>query len=143
MADSIGVEISGVVDLVRVMRRVSTSDIGGAVRSANLAGAGIVAERSKGRAPVRTGRLKGTIRPSVTAAGGVVRMGGIAGVAYQNVIHWGRKFGNVGSPPGNHRGPNAVTGRPFIVQEAERASALIAAEHERQLAKLFARTLGG
>lgn len=58
-------------------------------------------------------------------------------VAYAAAIHWGRKQGNVGSPPGNRIGPNPIVGRPFLWDAAERERGRVIDTYEREIDRLM------
>lgn len=51
--------------------------------------ADVVAAASRGKVPVRTGRLKGTIRAAGTKTVGIIRAG-TKRVPYAPCVHWGR-----------------------------------------------------
>lgn len=62
----------------------------------------------------------GDLRRSVEALGSRASGRAVAKTPYAAAIHWGRKQGNVGRPPGNKRGPNRIVGRPFLWDAAQR-----------------------
>lgn len=117
MAQS-AVRVEGLDELRRLLRKVGDKELQGTLKDAHKAAAQAVVRKALPNVPVRTGRLRASIR-----ALGSQRVGravaGSARVPYAGSIHWGRKQGNVGSPPGNHKGPNAVKGRPFLKDAAE------------------------
>ena len=59
----------------------------------------IVAEEAKKRAPVRTGTLRKTIRPTATQSAAIVRVGNNKRVPYAMPIHWGWPSRNVKKNP--------------------------------------------
>jgi HK97 gp10 family phage protein len=106
------VEVAGARELARLLRELGDKDLQKANRIALKTAADVVAAEARQRAPVQTGRLQRSIRATANQKSGSVKVGG-GRVPYGNTIVWGRKAGNVGSPPGNHKGRNPVAGRPF------------------------------
>lgn len=84
-----GLRIEGGRNLRRTLRQAG-SDLSD-LKAANAAAAGIVANRAKSWAPVRTGRLAATVRSSGTKTAGITRAGNNrkSGVPYAAPIHWG------------------------------------------------------
>lgn len=81
-----GVQIEGLRETVRTLEKygVEASDLKAAFqRIGNL-----VVNEAKVLAPVMTGRLAGSIKPSNTKNKSIVRAGG-AGIPYAGVIHYG------------------------------------------------------
>lgn len=80
------VEVIGIKQLRRTLKGAAREleDL----RAANAAAAAIVAGAARARTPVKTGRLKSTIRSSGTKTAGVVRAG-YKSVPYGGPIHWG------------------------------------------------------
>ena len=96
------IKVEGARQLRATMKRAGDdlSDL----KAANAAVAGIVAPIAAGAAPVRTGRLAATVRPSGTRTAAIVRAGRSA-VPYAGPIEFGW--------PGHN-----VTAQPFIVPAA-------------------------
>lgn len=105
-----GIRIEGIPEL-RAALRAAQDESPKAVGRANKAGAQIVVDRA--HPPVLSGRLAASMRATGNQRVGQARVGG-ARVPYAAAIHWGRKRGNVGRPPGNHPGRNPIAGRPFL-----------------------------
>lgn len=81
------VEIKGLKELVAGLRKADR-DLPKAVSKAHREIARKVAAEARRRAPARSGRLRASIRPSGTARGASVRMGG-AKVPYAGVQEFG------------------------------------------------------
>jgi hypothetical protein len=96
------VQVRGAKELRATMKRagMDLADL----KATHDAIARLVASTGQGRAPVRTGRLAGSVRGSGAATVATVRAGG-ASVPYANAIHWGWKA--------HHISPN-----PFLAQTA-------------------------
>lgn len=86
MASPPVVQVQGVRALRSALRKAGQSldDL----RTVNASAARVVETAARGQVPVRSGRLKGSLRSSGTKTAGIVRAGG-ARVPYAGVIHWG------------------------------------------------------
>ena len=80
-------ELVGYRELRRDLRKLGDDAIAG-LKQINKEAADIVATAANPLVPVRTGRMKGTLRTSGTTRGGVVRMGRKA-VPYAGPVHFG------------------------------------------------------
>ncbi|RMH67457.1 MAG: hypothetical protein D6683_17865 [Actinomyces sp.] len=101
-------------------------DLGRALRQANKAAAEVIAEEARRQAPVRTGRLRSSIRAQATQKGASVKAGSPARVPYASVIHWGWQRRNIA--------PN-----PFISRAIERRIDEARAAYAEALDELAAR----
>lgn len=136
MPDSV-VEVEGASELARLLRRLGDVELKQANRKAFLLGAAVVSTRAKSTAPVgQTGRLQQSVRAGATQTVGYVQAGN-AVVKYAATEQWGRKQGNVGSPPGNHPGPNPVTGTGWMTRAADDSAGTVAAIYEAEVLKVF------
>lgn len=92
------IEVEGLRELVRDLRRVGDKDAIRAVKLANRDGAEVVADQAKVEVPRRTGTLAGTIRAGSSQRAGIVRAGKAA-VPYAGVIHFGWPERNIAPQP--------------------------------------------
>lgn len=99
------IEVVGLRDLQRALRKVS-ADAPKELRKTNLEAARIVSDEAVRRVPVRTGRLRDSIRALAQQRGAAVRAGG-ARVPYAGPIHFGW--------PKRHIKPN-----PFLYEALDR-----------------------
>lgn len=113
-----GVNVEGLDELRRVLRRVGNKELQATLKAAHQAAARVVVLKALPHVPARSGRLRTSVRALGSQKSGRALAGG-ARVPYAAAIHWGRKEGNVGSPPGNHRGRNVIVGRPFLRNAAD------------------------
>ena len=115
--------MEGLKELRRDMRRIANSDLNQELRDANKE----IAERIVGRAlpnvPVRTGRLKATVRALGNLGGAVGKAGGAA-VPYAAVIHWG-------SPK------RGIARRPFLRDAADSVESGVVDDYERRINRLL------
>jgi HK97 gp10 family phage protein len=87
MTDASGIKVDGLKDLNRALKEIGypQKEISAA---AKLAGEATVAE-ARNLVPVRSGKLRDTIRLAATARGVTIRAGNNTTVQYANPIHWG------------------------------------------------------
>ena len=78
--------VIGLDETVKALRAIGTP--GRVISAAGVESARIVANEAKTLAPVRTGRLRGSIRVARTQKGAAVAAGN-ASILYANPIHWG------------------------------------------------------
>lgn len=93
MAATSGVHVVGLRELRQALRRLPP-DFTVELKSLHADAARIVERNAASRAPVRTGRLRASIRSSGTQRTGVVRAGRKA-VPYAGPIHWGWPARNI------------------------------------------------
>lgn len=83
------IRVEGLKELSRTLRKLSDSkEFGKELRGANLKSAQVVASRAQSRAPVRSGRLRGSIRALAQQRGAQVK-GGSKRVPYFGFIDFG------------------------------------------------------
>lgn len=127
------VEVDGADELARLLRQIGDKDLKRANRLAYKRAAEIVADKARAGSPVRSGRLRSSVRPLGTQRGGAVR----ANAPYASTIQWGRQMGNVGSPPGNRRGRNVVRPQPFMTDALAESREEVVAVYEDEVMRLF------
>lgn len=101
------VRINGLREVRSALRKIGQG-LPAALRDAQRAAAQIVVDRALPNVPVRTGRLKGSVRALGSQASGRA-VAGNGRVPYAAAIHWGRKRSG------------AFPGRPFLWNAAEEA----------------------
>lgn len=117
MADDFRLEVDS-ADLRKALRYIGDTGLKKELRDANKTAADVVAQRALQDVPVRSGRLRGSVKALGSQKDGRVKAGA-ARVDYAAAIHWGRGVGNVGRPPGNRKGRNVIRGRPFLWDAAQ------------------------
>lgn len=133
------VHVEGISELRALLRQIDSSkDLEKGLRLAHKRTSEMVAVRAKSLVPVRSGNLQAAIRSGGTQSAAVVRAGN-SKVKYGAAIHWGRKKGNVGSPPGNHPGKNVIQGDLFLVRAGEQVEAAALVVYEQEMAALLRR----
>lgn len=139
--DEVGIRVEGAREL-RAALRLAGGELGRALAAANKSAAEVVVEDALPNVPVLTGRLKKSVRALGSQRSGRA-VAGKAAVPYGAAIHWGRKRGNVGWPPGNHKGPNTIVGRPFLWDAAQRQVPRIEPEYRDEIERLIDRAVRG
>jgi HK97 gp10 family phage protein len=82
-----GVKVQGLRELTRAMQQIGVPK--DAIKEAGKIAGQKVMNEAKTLVPVRTGKLRDSIRLGATAAGQVTIRAGGARVPYANPIHWG------------------------------------------------------
>lgn len=90
------VQVTGAREFRRAMSKMG-ADLKD-LSAINKAAAQTVADEARGRAPVLTGRLAGSVRAGATRTKGYVRAGGRA-IPYAGVIHFGWPAHNISPNP--------------------------------------------
>ncbi len=92
MSNDTGIKVVGLREINRALKNVGVPNQ--AVKDAGLRSAQAVMNEARSLVPVRTGKLRDSIRLSATARGKITIMAGNnrtskSGVPYANPIHWG------------------------------------------------------
>ena len=131
------VRIEGADELRRALRYVGDAGLKKQLAKANKDAAALVVNRALPNVPVRSGRLKKSVRALGSQRSGRA-VAGASQVKYAAAIHWGRRRGNVGSPPGNRNGTNVIAGRPFLYDAARAHRAQVVDQYEEAVRALVA-----
>jgi hypothetical protein len=83
------VEITGLNDVLRDLRRLKEKDTLLAIKAANFEAAKVVAKQAGIDVPVRRGTLQRSIKPGATQKTGFVKAGSAVRVPYAGPIHFG------------------------------------------------------
>lgn len=135
---NVTVRVEDADELRAVLLRARNVMVPRELKYAHEGAAEVVVDSALPHVPRRTGKLRRSLRSSGTAKTGYAKAGGIDGIQYGPAIHWGRKKGNVGSPPGNHPGPNVIAENPFLVEAAKRSRSEILTEFEKAIRRVVA-----
>jgi len=111
------VRIDGADELRRAIRRLKDRELGRQLRETNLSAAQIVATEALPYVPVRTGRLKASVR-ALSAHRDATGVAGGGNVPYAAIIHWGGR--------GHHA-------RPFLYDAAARAQSRVVDKYEHDI----------
>jgi hypothetical protein len=133
------VQVEGTRELAALLRRIADKDLQKALRSAHIEASRLVVAQARSLVPVRTGNLQSSIRAGGTQRAAVVRAGTPTKAPYATPIHFGRKRGNVGRPPGNRKGENVIEGRPFLYDAGQRVAPAALELYRRDIADVLMR----
>jgi hypothetical protein len=89
VADDFRVTVEGHRELRKAIRQVGDKELTKGLKEAHKETASIVVPPARQEAPVRSGRLSASIKPSSTVKGAVVRAGTAKGVPYAAPVHFG------------------------------------------------------
>lgn len=113
MATPVAISVKGADELRRGLRQADR-ELPGQLRETHLTCAKLVVARALPNVPIgKTRRLLASVRALASQRMAQVKAGS-ARVEYAAAIHWGRKRGNVGRPPGNYKAANVVSRRAFL-----------------------------
>jgi len=129
MAEVNRVEITGLNEVLRDLRRLKDKDTPKAIRAANLDAAKAVVPTAKAEAPRRSGRLAASVGARATAKAGSVKAGSGVRVPYAGPIHFG--WWSHGIQP-----------NPFLYRAVDRRIGEVYAAYVKQMEKAIARFNG-
>ena len=109
------IQLEGYRQLRRDMKRLGDEAVAG-LKQVNKDAADLVADTARPDIPVRSGRLKGTLRTTGTVRGGVVRLGRKA-VPYAGPVHFG--WPNRPNPAKGQRG-GPIRPNPFLYEATDK-----------------------
>lgn len=135
MTVDVSIRVEGADELRRAFRTVDRQ-LGSALAAANKAAAKRVVDAALPHVPTRSGKLKQTVRALGSQRSGRA-VAGRGQVDYAAAVHWGRLRGNVGSPPGNHRGNNRIKANPFLWEAAQREVPRIEPDYRTEIMRLI------
>lgn len=131
------VRVEGARELRAHLEDIGGKDLLDELKDAHRKVSNLVVDAARPLAPARSGALRASIRPLASRREARVR----ANALYAAAIHWGRKVGNVGSPPGNRMGANPITGRRFLWDAADKVRDDAVAVYEDDLTDLINRKI--
>ena len=129
MARAPRIQIEGLREARRKIRAIS-DDYKTEMKDTHRAAAEVVADQAKFEVPVRSGRLRASIRTGATTTRGQVKAGGY-GVKYAGPIHFGvpRQTGR----------PANIRPQPFIYEAADKRIRAVVDVYEERVAELIRR----
>jgi HK97 gp10 family phage protein len=133
MANDITIQVEGLSELRRSLKRLS-KEAPKQLREANLAAAETIVRSALPNVPVRTGRLKRTVKALATQTASRMKAGS-GTVPYAAAVHWG-----TGPRPGE-RGPHNIRRRAFLWDAREKLLREVRDEYEKELEALIDRTV--
>lgn len=128
-----GVRIEGAKELRAAIKAAQDAGLARQLAAANKSAAQVVVDSALPNVPVRTGRLRQSVRALGSQTRGNVKAGS-ASVDYAAAIHWGRKRGNVWH---HKKGRNPIKGRPFLWDAAHSALAGVVDAYDKAITALL------
>ena len=122
------IEVEGLKELSRDLKKLD-KELLKELKAVNKDAAEVVATEARVLVPVRSGRLKSSIKASGTQAAGLVRAGK-AGVPYTKVIHFGWARHN-------------IKPQPFLYEALDKRKSEVYERYEKQVNELVERTFNG
>jgi len=93
------IEVEGAKELRKAIRKMESTELKEALKSANKAAAEVFVPYSKENVPVVSGKLRQSIRATGAQAQGAVRAGYAARVPYAGPVHFGWPQQNIKAQP--------------------------------------------
>jgi HK97 gp10 family phage protein len=114
------IKVDGLAGVLRDLRRLKDKEVPKAIRQANKNAAEMVAATARVEVPVKSGRLKRSIKAQATQKSASVKAGTAARVPYAAVVHfgWAKRH---------------IRPQPFIYEALDRRIAEVREAYERQL----------
>lgn len=123
------VHIEGLDEFRRAIRKCQDETVDEALKAIHLELADEVVRRAMSDVPVKTGRLKATLKARGTVRDMIGRAGGIKSVPYAPPVHWGNsKLG--------------IESRPFLTDAAKALEADITDRYDEVMADMLDRVIG-
>lgn len=131
------IEIKGLKRAMRLMKDLD-GDFKTQFKDIHKGAADIVADEARRLSPVKTGRLRQSIRTSGTTKGGVIRIGKKK-IAYAGRVTFGDPTSLFGRIAGG--GGIKIKGNPFFYEAADRQFEQVVQYYDRELEQVLDRAL--
>lgn len=142
-ATHLSVDVENLKEIQAAIRELGDAELRKQLREANRSVSQIVVDAALPNVPVRTGRLRQSVKAQATATAAYGKAGSPARVPYAAAIHWGEGSGNVNATTGATFGRPArnIRGRPFLWDAADLVLNRAVAEYEDQIQRLIDRVV--
>jgi HK97 gp10 family phage protein len=128
-------EVENLKQVQKMIRDLGDTELRKQLREANKNVAQMVVDAALPNVPVRSGKLRASVKASATQTAAYGKAGSPVRVPYAAAIHWGEGSGNVGGGS-NRRGRN-IQARPFLWDAADRTINRAVKEYEDQIQDLI------
>lgn len=135
------IKVENLREVQKAIRDTGDQELKKQLRLANKNVAEMVVRAALPNVPVKTGRLRQSIRATATQKAAYGKAGRANTVPYAAAIHWGEGAGNVGG--GVSRRNRNIPGRPFLWNAADQVINRAVEEYEDQIQDLLDRTVRG
>lgn len=131
----LSVEVEGAKELAARIRDLGDAELRKELRDANKTVSQAVVDAALPNVPVRSGRLRQSVKATATQTSAYGKAGTPARVPYAAAIHWGT------GPRGGTRGPHNIVGRPFLWDAADQTINRAVREYEDMIQDLIDRVI--
>ena len=134
----VSIEVEGAKELRSILRQIGDKDLKTGLRLANKTVSQLVVDEALPNVPVRTGRLRQSVKALATQSAAYGKAGS-GRVPYAAAIHWGEGTGNVNYSTGATVGRAArnIRGRPFLWDAADKVINRAVTTYEDAIQDLF------
>ena len=126
------IKVEGLYDLRKVLKQIS-DEAPKAITTANKNAATQIATEAARNAPVRTGKLRSSVKALATQTSARMKAGGTNAVPYAPAVHWGT------GPREGLRGPHNIKPNPFLWNARQKLAAEVRKDYEDELSALIDR----
>lgn len=139
----LSVDVVNLKEVQKMIRDVGDTELRKQLREANKSVAQMVVDAALPNVPVKTGKLRQSVKALATQTAAYGKAGSPARVPYAAAIHWGEGAGNVNASTGATFGRPArnIRGRPFLWDAADRTINRAVNEYEDQIQQLIDRVV--
>lgn len=134
--NGVKIEVQGAKELRSILRQIGDKDLKTALREANKIVSQLVVAEALPNVPVRTGRLRQSVKALATLTTAYGKAGSAA-VAYAPAVHWGT------GPRVGRKGPHNIARRPFLSDAADRVADRAAGAYQTAVQELLDRAVRG
>lgn len=133
------VKVENLKEVAAKIRATGDADLKRQLKEANKSVAEMVVRAALPNVPVRSGKLKASVKASASQKAAYGKAGTPARVPYAAAIHWGEGWGNVNARTGGTFGRPArnIAARPFLWDAADRTINRAVKEYEDQIQDLL------
>lgn len=133
--DHLSLDVENLKEVQKMIRDLGDAELRKQLREANKSVAQMVVDAALPNVPVRSGKLRQSVKASATQSAAYGKAGSAVRVPYAAAIHWGEGSGNVGG--GSSRRNRNIQGRPFLWEAADQTINQAVNEYENQIQDLI------
>lgn len=136
-------EVENLRELQSQIRALGDTELRRQLREANKSVSQMVVDAALPNVPVRSGKLRASVKAAATQTAAYGKAGSPSRVPYAAAIHWGEGSGNVNFSSGGSVGRPGrnVRGHPFLWDAADRTLNRAVREYEDQIQDLLDRVV--
>lgn len=136
-------EVENLKELQKQIRDLGDAELRRQLREANKSVSEMVVRAALSNVPVRSGKLRASVKASATQTAAYGKAGSAVRVPYAAAIHWGEGSGNVNFTTGGTvgRANRNIRGNPFLWNAADETLNRAVREYEDQIQDLIDRVV--